>query len=433
MPRPAAPSRSGVRSPRRILHLEEVLAVVLQLLDRLVDVGERLVLAVLGEALGEFRLPALAPVPSAWRRRGCGSGSRPRAAASSARGSGGPGRSSCRTSARCAPARAAARNASMRSSTSASTSGEALHLVDRARSCACVPLFQSSMPSSTASGWCTTSTGASATVSSCASVTTIATSMMRSVSGARPVISMSIQTRLFWSCGMCVPGRGDKKGAVPGTAAALDCLTGHLYNPRHSPSDASLHARLSRRARRHGRHAAVARAAPDARTSPRTATRCRRVRRVRSRSTSHQKAADYTVAKTRLGMVETVVGAAAAARVHARRRPAGAVRTSLRACARSRAASRTASRFMAGVAIVGGVVDLPFTLYRTFVIEARFGFNRMTLAPVPRRPGQAARWSARCSACRCSLAVLWLMDAHGRASGGSTCGWCGSASTCSCW
>jgi len=31
------------------------------------------------------------------------------------------------------------------------------------------------------------------------------------------------------------------------------------------------------------------------------------------------------------------------------------------------------------VALISGVVDLPLSLYRTFVIEARFGFNKMTL------------------------------------------------------
>src|SRR6516162_8821815 len=56
------------------------------------------------------------------------------------------------------------------------------------------------MPASVTSSWWTTSTGASASVVSTLSVTTMATSMMRSVSGLRPVISMSIQIRLlaFW-------------------------------------------------------------------------------------------------------------------------------------------------------------------------------------------------------------------------------------------
>ena len=45
-------------------------------------------------------------------------------------------------------------------------------------------------------------TGPSATVASCASVTSSAISMIRSESGCSPVISMSIQIRLFWSTGM---------------------------------------------------------------------------------------------------------------------------------------------------------------------------------------------------------------------------------------
>ena len=59
----------------------------------------------------------------------------------------------------------------------------------------CVPWFHESIAASVASSWCTTHTGASATVTSDASVTTSATSMTRSVSGLRPVISRSIQIR----------------------------------------------------------------------------------------------------------------------------------------------------------------------------------------------------------------------------------------------
>jgi hypothetical protein len=53
------------------------------------------------------------------------------------------------------------------------------------------------MASSTSSGWCSTMMGPSATSSSCESVTRMAISMIRSESGCRPVISMSIQMRLF--------------------------------------------------------------------------------------------------------------------------------------------------------------------------------------------------------------------------------------------
>ena len=34
---------------------------------------------------------------------------------------------------------------------------------------------------------------------------------------------------------------------------------------------------------------------------------------------------------------------------------------------------------LAGFALISGLIDLPFTLYQTFVIEERFGFNKMTL------------------------------------------------------
>ncbi len=66
----------------------------------------------------------------------------------------------------------------------------------------CVPWFHESMPASTASLWRTTQTGASATVLSSPSVTTSATSMIRSVSGLSPVISMSIQMRRDASWGI---------------------------------------------------------------------------------------------------------------------------------------------------------------------------------------------------------------------------------------
>ena len=136
--------------------------VVLQLLDRLVDVGERLVLALLGEARPGSPASSAAPAPSACSRPGCGSGSRLPGAACSAPGSAGPGRWSCRTSARRPAARAARRNASISSSTSASVSAEA-RTASISPERACVALFQLSMPSSTASLWCTTRTGPSAT------------------------------------------------------------------------------------------------------------------------------------------------------------------------------------------------------------------------------------------------------------------------------
>src|SRR5438874_1840820 len=60
----------------------------------------------------------------------------------------------------------------------------------------CVPLFQASILSSVSSLWWMANTGPSARMFRFGSVTTAATSMMRSLSGSSPVISMSIQTRL---------------------------------------------------------------------------------------------------------------------------------------------------------------------------------------------------------------------------------------------
>ncbi|MCY1369187.1 hypothetical protein D9M69_562110 [compost metagenome] len=87
------------------------------------------------------------------------------------------------------------RKASSSASACSSVSVEALTLSIRPER-PWVPLFQLSMPSSTASLWWITSTGPSARILSSESVMTIAISMMRSVSGCKPVISMSSQIRL---------------------------------------------------------------------------------------------------------------------------------------------------------------------------------------------------------------------------------------------
>ncbi len=91
---------------------------------------------------------------------------------------------------------------------------------------------------------------------------------------------------------------------------------------------------------------------------------------------AHRKAADYTVAKTRLAMIETVVGALMVL--------AFTLGGGLQALS-----ELLAVRFEFGghahgialifsVAVISAVVDLPFSVYRSFVIEERFNFNRMT-------------------------------------------------------
>ena len=260
-----------------------VLAVVLQFLDRLVDVGERLVLALLrfispSTSSGFQRLHQLL------QRRDVEVAveeDRLRASASSARGSGGPGRSSCRTSARRLAGTCWREELdASRCSTVASSSVEAFDLVDQAGLARAPSGSRSPSPASTSSGWCTTSTGPSAI-----RLQLRIGDQQRDlddavgVGHAGPVISMSIQIEV-----VCVIVRRSharilslaSNAATPFTwlfLAALAAATGtRLW----------LAARQVRhvRAHRDAVPASFAGAIPLA---------------------AHQKAADYTVAKARLG------------------------------------------------------------------------------------------------------------------------------------
>jgi len=92
---------------------------------------------------------------------------------------------------------------------------------------------------------------------------------------------------------------------------------------------------------------------------------------------AHQKAADYTAARTRAGMVETAVGAAILL--------AFTLGGGLQAISAGWAPVLQSGGYAHGiafivtVAVISGMAELPFGLYRTFVIEARYGFNRMSL------------------------------------------------------
>jgi STE24 endopeptidase len=50
-------------------------------------------------------------------------------------------------------------------------------------------------------------------------------------------------------------------------------------------------------------------------------------------------------------------------------------------------------------AVINALIDLPFSLYQTFVIEERFGFNKMTLR-LWLGDLIKSTWSAPPSACR---------------------------------
>lgn len=91
---------------------------------------------------------------------------------------------------------------------------------------------------------------------------------------------------------------------------------------------------------------------------------------------SHQKAADYSGAKTRLGMIHIVLDLAVLL--------AFTLGGGIQALA-DIWQSLVGDGLWRGVALIGSVLviaslfDLPLGLYRTFVIDQRFGFNKMTL------------------------------------------------------
>ena len=92
---------------------------------------------------------------------------------------------------------------------------------------------------------------------------------------------------------------------------------------------------------------------------------------------AHQKAADYSSARTRLGMIDVVIGAALLLALTL----GGALQALHDAWLVVFDAGSHAQgiALFVSVALISGAIDLPLSLYRTFVIEARFGFNKMTL------------------------------------------------------
>ncbi|HTS54475.1 MAG TPA: M48 family metallopeptidase [Burkholderiales bacterium] len=124
---------------------------------------------------------------------------------------------------------------------------------------------------------------------------------------------------------------------------------------------------------------------------------------------AHQKAADYSSAKTRFAMVRTLVDSGLLLLL-----TLGGVLQLLD----SWAASWFSGEILRGTALIAlfaaatSLIDLPFSWYRTFSIEARFGFNKMT-------PGMWLADLAKSAALGVAfglpllLAVLWLMSKMG--------------------
>src|SRR5713101_8431724 len=250
------------------------------------------------------------------------------------------------------------------------------------------------MASRTASGWRTTKTGASETVFNCESVTTIAISMMRSLSGSSPVISMSNQRRLFWSCAMPL----FREPLCRMTLSHNGFRSMHWFTAVFLAALALTTVVRLWLSRRHIRHVLANRNAVPAEFEGRIAL------------AAHQKAADYTAAKTRLGMLETLTAAAVLLGFTL----GGGLQFLSDAWERIFEAGGYAHgiALIVSVVLVSSAVDLPFSLYRTFVIEARFGLNRMSLALFIADLAKLAALGALIGI-PLALVVLWLMAKMG--------------------
>jgi STE24 endopeptidase len=91
---------------------------------------------------------------------------------------------------------------------------------------------------------------------------------------------------------------------------------------------------------------------------------------------AHQKAADYTIAKTKLDLLTLLVNSAVLIGFTLL---GGLQWLSIKVFGWTGSGMTYQIALVVAFALISGAVDLPFTLYRQFVLEQRFGFNKMTL------------------------------------------------------
>jgi STE24 endopeptidase len=125
---------------------------------------------------------------------------------------------------------------------------------------------------------------------------------------------------------------------------------------------------------------------------------------------AHQKAADYTVEKSRLGMLDVLLGAAVLLALTLGGLIDGLSTAWTRAF--DHAALWHGVALFASVVVLLSLVELPLSVYRTFVIEARYGFNRMTPRLFITDLGKHALLGAAFGLPLLVL-VLWLMERMG--------------------
>jgi STE24 endopeptidase len=125
---------------------------------------------------------------------------------------------------------------------------------------------------------------------------------------------------------------------------------------------------------------------------------------------AHQKAADYSVAKTRLGVADLLLGAVLLLALTF----GGLLQWLQDAWAHVFDAGGIAHgvALIVSVVVLLSVLELPLAVYRTFVVEQRFGFNRMTpklfIADLARQAALGAALGIPLL-----VLVLWLMAQMG--------------------
>jgi STE24 endopeptidase len=90
---------------------------------------------------------------------------------------------------------------------------------------------------------------------------------------------------------------------------------------------------------------------------------------------AHQRAADYTIAKTKFGLLTLLVNVAVLIGFTLL---GGLQWLSVAVLGFTGPGMTYQIALLAAFAVVSGVIDLPFEYYKQFVLEAKFGFNKMT-------------------------------------------------------
>ena len=127
---------------------------------------------------------------------------------------------------------------------------------------------------------------------------------------------------------------------------------------------------------------------------------------------AHQKAADYTLAKARFGLLELVFGAAVLVGWTLLGGLDALNSLLLGWIGDAYAGMAQQLALLVGFVVIGGLIELPFTLYQTFVLEERFGFNKMTLKLWFIDAAKSSVIGALIGLPLAAL-ILWLMGATG--------------------